>query len=353
MNSKLTMVLAGLLIIAALIAGYWGVKLSAAKPVAAPVVTSIAVPDMPEQAEPVVQPLQPLQQLEQAVNNIVGAETTDKVAVVVVAQTLKPYTAITAADLAIEHMSIAPPGSFSDMSVLLEKHKVVWLEVPQGSVLTPTHFEMGGPLSRMIRANERAVALDVDATVAGGGHLMPGDYVDVLVYFRQDESNTDQTAQVVVPAVRLLTIGDTLGLSSQGEPVVVEEELSEEEARRRPPARKEVARTVVLAIPDVLVNRFLLATQVQGGKVRLAARSADERLFEKYLDNTEVATAETEKARERELEQLNRQLFQFGSLALNQTKKTTPATASRRAAGQQHAPAIEIMRGAQVTHQTF
>lgn len=344
MNSKLTMVLAGLLIVAALIAGYLGIKFSASDPVAEP------VPSNAEKSEPV----QPLQKLEQTVKSITGSEESEKVPVVVLARTLKPYTVITEADLAVEHLSIAPPGSFRDIDALLVKYKTVWREVPQGSVLTPAHFEMGGPLSRMIRPHERAIALDISPTVAGGGHLMPGDYVDVLLYLRQDEKNTDQTAQVVLPAVRLLTIGDTLGLTTQGEPAVVEEELSEEEARRRPTARTENARNVVLAIPAVLVNRFLLATQVQGGQVRLAARSADEKLLAHYLDGTGAPTDtdKTEKEFEKGLELLNRQLFQFEQLALNKTNKATRAAAGRRAAPQQ-APTIEIMRGGQVTRQSL
>lgn len=341
MNSKLTIVLAGLLIVAALVAGYWGIKLSASDPVPAL--------DTVEQSEAVQQALQRLEQ-------VAHFENENTVPVVVLARTLKPYTALTESDLAIERLSIAPPGSFRSAQELLDKYKTVWREVPKGSILTAAHFEMGGPLSRMIRPHERAIALDVDPTVAGGGHLMPGDYVDVLLYLRQDEKNIDQTAQVVIPAVRLLTIGDTFGVTTQGEPAVVEEELSEEEAQRQSARRQETVRNVVLAIPASLVNRFLLATQVQGGKVRLAARSADEKLLAKYLSATEVETNKTDEElkeeQEKELAELKQQLFQFEQLALSKANKNT-RTATRRGAAPLTAPTIEIMRGAQVTRQTL
>jgi len=155
--------------------------------------------------------------------------------------------------------------------------------------------------------------------------------------------------------VRLLTIGNTFGLTTSGEPAVVEEELSEE-AQRQPARRKEAVRNVVLAIPASLVNRFLLATQVQGGKVRLAARSADEKLLAKYLSATDTEVSKTDEAlkqeQEKELDELKQQLFQFEQLALSKANKNTRA-ATRRRAAPPAAPTIEIMRGAQVTRQTL
>ncbi|MDY7219520.1 Flp pilus assembly protein CpaB [Denitrificimonas sp. JX-1] len=351
MNSKLTMALAGLLIIAALIAGYWGIKLSSSEPEPEP--QPVVSEETELESEPSVQAA-----LEQTVNEIaVVQEDLETVPVVVLARTLEPHVPLTAEDFAIERLKIAPPGSFSDIEEVLQQYKTVWRQVPKGSILNPSHFEVGSPLSRMIRPNERAISLAVDPVVAGGGHLMPGDFVDVLLYLRESEKNSDQTAQVVLPALRLLTIGDTFGLTTQGEPAVVKEKLSEEEARRQRTSRPEAARNVVLAVPAALVNRFLLATQVQGGKVQLAARSADEKLMEKYLaEGGKALTAEEQmeqdKVLEKELERLNRELFQFEKLAMNKTTAPRRAAApSYRGTVPQQAPTIEVMRGAQVTRQ--
>src|SRR5690554_7126683 len=286
MNSRVTMVLAGLLLVGAVIAGYWGLSLSRQPQV---VEVEVVAEPAPIVAAPTLElPDLPLRNSEE-----------ERVPVVVLARAVPAMSAISAEDLLIEELRVAPPGSFADSEPLLGR--VVWRDLPAGTVLNEASFETGGPLARMIRPEERALAIQVDEVISGGGHIQPGDYVDVLLFLRDDERNTDRTVQVVVPALRVLSLGNALGADRTGEPLTVPPDEQEGRASRR----AEQPRTAVLALPEALLTRFMLASEVD--KLRLAVRSIDEKRLAQYQSG---------KALEDRVDELNRQLFQFEKLAL-------------------------------------
>ncbi len=315
MNSRVTMVLAGLLLVGAVIAGYWGLSMS--RPTAAPVV---------EQAEPVEREPVVLADVAQ----LLQEDEPERVPVVVLARAVAAMSEISTEDLLVEELRVAPPGSFAEAEPLLGR--VVWRDLPAGTVLNESSFETGGPLARMIRPEERALAIQVDEVISGGGHIQPGDYVDVLLFLRDDERNSDRTAQVVIPALRVLTVGSALGADRSGEPLMapVAEDAQDSRANRR----VEQARTVVLALPESLLTRFMLASEV--GKLRLAVRSIDEKLLADY---------QAGKALQDKVEELNRQLFQFEKLALRQVQRPQPGLVPVRPAG------IPVYHGSDVSRQ--
>lgn len=316
MNSRVTMVLAGLLLVGALIAGYWGLSLSR-QPQVAPVEPA----PQPAQAAPAIElPSLPLPSRE---------EEPERVPVVVLARAVPAMSVISAEDLLVEELRVAPPGSFAEDEPLLGR--VVWRDLPAGTVLNEASFETGGPLARMIRPAERALAIQIDEVTGGGGHIQPGDYVDALLFLRDDERNSDRTAQVVIPALRVLTVGSALGADRTGEPLMAP--VAEEEGQRAN-RRVEQARTVVLALPESLLTRFMLASEV--GKLRLAVRSIDEKLLAEY---------QAGKALEDKVEELNRQLFQFEKLALRQVRQPQPGLVPARPAG------IPVYHGNSVSRQ--
>lgn len=247
MSSRMTIALAAVLLLGALLAGYWGVVLSSA-------------PQAVQTAEPVASSETPS----------LTSDAADKLRtpVVVAARELSPFVAVTAEDLRVEELRIAPPGSFSKVEDVIGRRP--WTPVPAGSWLGPASFEAGGPLAHMIRADERAVAVPVDEVVGGGGHLRPGDYVDVLLFLRGEGGQP--SAQVAVPALRLLSFGENLGPDSDGRASKPAKEGEQVETRK--------ASTAVLAVPETQVTRLMLASQA--GSLRLAVRSADERLLERY-----------------------------------------------------------------------
>ncbi len=290
--------------VAALVIGYLGISIgmsnsepAAVDPASVDIDTSTRTDDtvvLEEQVEPS--------------SGVAGSDVEDtaqRQPVVVVAQNLPAYHFIRQEDLQIEQLRLMPPGSFNDPSVLIGRR--VWRDLPAGSVLTENSFTAGGPIARMIRPNERALAIQFDQLMGIGGHLAPGDYVDVLLFLPEDEINTDRTVQVAVPALRILSIGSRLGLDISGSPASSPAVSADTSNTSNPGS----ADTAVLAVPEALLTRFALAAEA--GRLRLAVRAADEHRLENYYRNAGSITDE-----------LNQQLFQFEKFALSQAPRPQP-----------------------------
>ena len=132
MSSRISMILAAVLLLGALIAGYWGLVLSRPEPVAA-----VAPP---------------------VINNapVAAIEDPTRQPVVVLAHDVPPYVALTAADLTLEKLKTAPAGSLTALDQAVGR--TPWRALQAGTWLTEESFSAGGNLSRMIRADERALA---------------------------------------------------------------------------------------------------------------------------------------------------------------------------------------------------
>ena len=94
---------------------------------------------------------------------------------------------------------------------------------------------------------------------------------------------------------------------------------------------------MVLAVPEELLSRMMLATQV--GTLRLAVRSSEEQRLARYWAGDQDSLANIDAA--------NSSLFQFTQLALGAGPANTVGhggAAPRRA--------VEVIRGNQVTQQT-
>ncbi|ELS41184.1 Flp pilus assembly protein CpaB [Pseudomonas syringae] len=318
MSSRITLVLAVLFLLGALIAAYLGIAVS--KPAEAPAV--VIPPSEPVTTETAIQ-TPPTPHVEEALRHNV----------VVLARDIPAYTAITADDLTIERLKVAPPGSFEAIDKIVGRSS--WRTLTAGSWLTESNFEAGGTLARMIRPHERGLALQVDEVTGASGQLSPGDYVDVLLYLPEDMSNPNRSSQVVVPALRILGVGALLGPDRNGKPVQdlnADERLKQEQQRIN-------ARTVTVAVPQALVARLMLASQT--GVLRLAVRSADEGNLQDYWANEAGGPDAAER-----LDSANRQLVSFRQLSLG------PASAPTSGATPRTSRAVEVIRGNQITQQT-
>lgn len=314
MNSRITLGLAGLFLVGAIIAGYWGLTLSrqpAPEPSAPPVANAPA----------------------SAVQAPAPAEDPDRHPVVVLVNDVAPFAPITAADVTLEKLHTVPAGSLTRLDQAIGR--TPWRALTAGSWLNDESFEAGSKLSRMIRPDERALAVAVDEVTNAGGQLTPGDYVDVLLFLRMDTLNLQPTAQLVVPALRVLGVGEQLGLTNDGQPSSParsnDEKLKQDQLRA-------TARTVLLAVPEQLVSRLMLATQA--GTLRLAVRSAEEKRLAHYWAGESASPANLASA--------NRDLVQFSQLALVGTPK--PLTVGASSAPQKKG--VEVIRGNQLTQQT-
>lgn len=318
MSSRLTMALAVLFLLGAIVAGYWGLAVSRqpAPLPALPTAPSVQAPSAVAPAPPTEDPLrQP---------------------VVILLHDVPPYVALKAEDLVVERLKVAPSGSFTSIDQVLGRSS--WRTLRAGSWLTESSFEGGGALARMIRPSERALALSVDDVIGAGGQLNPGDYVDVLLYLPQDALNTDRSSQVVVPALRVLSVGDMLGPTLDGnaaQNLTAEQRLAQEQ-------RRSAARTVVVAVPQVLLSRLMLATQ--SGVLRLAVRSAEEKNLEQYWASASDVPGQAVAVR---LDSVRRDLSQFSQLSLS-----SPARAPNGAQPVRGPRPVEVIRGNQISQQT-
>ena len=193
MNSRISMVLAGLLLIGALVAGYWGLVLS--RPPAPAVAAS---------PEPVIS----------VEKNRCGRGRPEPSAGGGAGACGCAFCAPHRCRCRREKLRTVPAGSLTSIDQAIGRTPLRALGA--GTWLNDESFTAGGPLARMIRTNERALAVAVDEVIGAGGQLSPGDYVDVLLFLRQDNANAEQSAQVVIPAIRLLSVGDQLGLANDG-----------------------------------------------------------------------------------------------------------------------------------------
>ncbi|MFK3773618.1 Flp pilus assembly protein CpaB [Pseudomonas sp. NPDC089406] len=306
MSSRLTMILAGLFLFAALLAGYWGLRLS--RP-AEPLPVPVAAPG--EQPEPITAP-QPAAPPEPA-----------RYPIVVLRKAVPADTPITADDLLVEQLQVVPAGAYQQVEQVIGRSST--RPLAPGTWLDASNFQAGGPLARMIRPGERAVAVAVDDVVGAGGQLRPGDYVDVLLFLREENNNPQSSAQVVLPALRVLSVDQQTGLGNDGRPAQTAEELKAR--REQQTVGGNAVRTVGLAVPQALASRLMLAAQA--GTLRLAVRSAEEGLLARYWSGTEAGA---------QVQAANRELYRFSQLS------QVPLAGPAAVAG---APAMQIIRGAQ------
>ncbi|MBC3437775.1 Flp pilus assembly protein CpaB [Pseudomonas sp. BW16M2] len=307
MSSRLTMILAGLFLIAALLAGYWGLRLShpaESAPAPLPPSGEAVIPAAPVPVAPPEPPRSPI---------------------VVLRRAVPANTPLSEDDVLVERLQVVPAGAFQQLDQVLGRRSSRPLAA--GSWLDESSFQAGGPLARMIRPHERAVAVAVDDVSGAAGQLRPGDFVDVLLFLREENNNPQSSAQVVLRALRVLSVDQQTGLANDGRPA---QTVEEQKARREQQSlNSNTTRTVSLAVPEALASRLMLAAQA--GTLRLAVRSADEPLLAAYWSGQDASS---------QLQRANRDLYRFSQLS--QVPLASQAVAA--AAG---APTMQIIRGAQ------
>lgn len=241
MNSRVMILLAILLILGASVAGYLGYK------------TTSEAKQAAIQAE----------QKAIAAQKVAEIGVPGKVAVVVIKQGVPAYKVLTADDLAIDYLKIAPPRTYRTLEEVVGKP--VQVELTAGSLLELGNLQPGSEVARLLKPGERAVAIPVDEVVGGGGFVQPGDTVDILLFLR-GENGAKDSAQVVMQSLRVLGFGADIINPAGGT------ETPEQKAGRK--SERARARSAVLAVAEKDVTRIMLASSL--GTLRMATRPAAE-----------------------------------------------------------------------------
>lgn len=181
--------------------------------------------------------------------------------VVFAAQRIEPGRPITAADVTVAAVPVRPPTGFSALDQVIGK--IPTGPIDPGQPLLAGQFTAGGPMARLLKPHQRAVAIKVDGVIGGGGFIFPGDYVDILAYVRGGQDRMPASAaRVILSHVRVLAYGPDLAATPASAPI----------GHRNTPDDTQRNRTAVLAVPARYTTRLMLASNI--GTLRLALYGA-------------------------------------------------------------------------------
>lgn len=178
MNSTFLRILAALMVIAAIVTGYLGYRISNKKPADT---LTVIVPSYTHVL---------------ATNDIAAGHV------------------LTADDLKVATTPQHDKQSFSDPQHLIGK--ATTSAVMKDAPFKATHFPAKNVFGQGLGPDERAVAIKVNEVIGVGGFIKPGDHVDVLLYLHRDqETGQVSSSQVVLTDVKVLAYGT---LTTEAEP---------------------------------------------------------------------------------------------------------------------------------------
>lgn len=183
-----------------------------------------------------------------------AAAPTPQFPVVVVSKALTAGKPITADSVRLAQLPIKPAESFGDVGEVVGKVPVA--DVGEGVPMLQSH--LSGGLASQVAVGERAVAINVDESIAVGFRVKPGDFVDVFFVLRQDNGEiTPSQGRLLLSKLRVLAVGGS--------------SVNEEASKADPNRTAAAVRTAVLAVPIADINQLNLAQNA--GRLTLALRN--------------------------------------------------------------------------------
>ncbi|RZT29353.1 Flp pilus assembly protein CpaB [Cupriavidus agavae] len=177
-------------------------------------------------------------------------------AVVVTTRAVEAGKPLPADALTVMQLPMDPAGAYRDVTRVAGQVPLVNL----GANVPVLESQLLAGLARQIPEGSRALAVAVDEVVGVGHQVQPGDFVDVFVILRRDSQEiADSQTRLLVPHLRVLAYGAGAvneAARPQGEQMM---------------ARREGAKTAVLAVPVEQVGKLAMAQQA--GRLILALRN--------------------------------------------------------------------------------
>jgi pilus assembly protein CpaB len=189
--------------------------------------------------------------------------------IVAAADALPADQPIAASSLRLVPATQALPDGYTSIDAVAGDVPLV--DIPAGAAITANVLAHGVALE--LKPGERALAVPVDEQAAAGNRILPGDYVDVFLSLKPDDSGYEgkkrpSQTRLLLSRMRVLAYGSR----DLPKPVRVDnapstgDKAADKAASTNPPP----ARTAVLAVPLGDVDRLLLGAQ--DGKLALALR---------------------------------------------------------------------------------
>jgi pilus assembly protein CpaB len=160
--------------------------------------------------------------------------------------------------------------AFSDPQALVGK--VVTASIMKGAPFNTSHLPVRNLLGQALAPDQRAIAIKVNEVIGVGGFIKPGDHVDVLLYLRQERETGDiSSAQVVITNVKVLAYGTlTAETESSQEDALAPSAPGKLGSDNRSDKNGKDSRSAILAVPAQDMAKLMLADST--GSLRLALR---------------------------------------------------------------------------------
>ncbi|MHA7684696.1 Flp pilus assembly protein CpaB [Cupriavidus sp. PET2-C1] len=179
--------------------------------------------------------------------------------VVVTAKPIEAGKPVPVDALKVEQLPINPAGAYTEVARVAGQVPLVSV----GANVPVLESQLLAGLATQVKEGERAVAVAVDEVIGVGNQVQPGDFVDVFAVFRRDgQEIAGSQARMLLARLRVLAYGAG----------------TVNEAAKPPPeqmmARREGAKTAVLAVPVANVGKLAIAQQT--GRLLLALRNPED-----------------------------------------------------------------------------
>ncbi|MCP3021618.1 Flp pilus assembly protein CpaB [Cupriavidus basilensis] len=187
------------------------------------------------------------------------AGSTQSYPVVVTVKPIEAGKPVPVDALKVEQLPINPAGAYTEVARVAGQVPLVGI----GANVPVLESQLLAGLATQVKEGERAVAVAVDEVIGVGNQVQPGDFVDVFAVFRRDgQEIAGSQARMLLARLRVLAYG--AGTVNEAVKPAPEQMM----------ARREGAKTAVLAVPVANVGKLAIAQQT--GRLLLALRNPDD-----------------------------------------------------------------------------